>query len=102
MESFKLPGVQIRWDLTYDNHIAYIINKDQPQIHDVRVAKQASVPPDTLFHIYFTFIQPQGWYPKTLWKNLKLFREGVVDVLGKHMLSSLPSLEERRLEATKN
>lgn len=57
VSTFKLLGVHISSDLSWNAHINYMISKVRPRIN-LCAAKKAGLPCDVLVQVYLTFIQP--------------------------------------------
>ncbi|KAI8487949.1 hypothetical protein Bbelb_343970 [Branchiostoma belcheri] len=58
VKKFKLLGVTVTRDLTWDEHVKGIISKVQPRIHYLRLARKSGLPSDVLLSIYTSFIRP--------------------------------------------
>lgn len=56
VSTFKLLGVQISSDLTWDCHAKYMLSKTCTRIHYLSVARRAGLSPDVLKQFYLTYI----------------------------------------------
>ncbi len=70
VSTFKLLGVQISSDLSWDAHIKYVISKVHPRIYYLCAAKKACLPCDVLVQVYLTFIWPVLKYASPVWGGL--------------------------------
>jgi len=104
---FKLLGVIVTHDLTWDEQVKSMVSKAQPRIHYLRLAKRAGLPSDLLLTIYTSFIRPiveygspvWGGLPKTLSDELEKIQKLCCKIIGvDHHL--LPTLQSRRHEAS--
>ncbi len=107
VSTFKLLGVQISSDLSWDAHVKYMISKVRPRIYYLCTAKKADLPCDVLVQVYLTFIRPVleyaspvwGGLPKGLSEELERIQKRCCRIIG-IPTSTLPALSERREEAT--
>ncbi|KAI8482030.1 hypothetical protein Bbelb_402060 [Branchiostoma belcheri] len=107
VKKFKLLGVTVTSDLTWDEHVKGIISKVQPRIHYLRLAKKYGLPSDVLLSIYTSFIRPVmeygspvwGGLPKTLSNELEKIQKLCCKIIGTEH-QQLHTLEFRRHEAS--
>ncbi|KAI8481221.1 hypothetical protein Bbelb_410240 [Branchiostoma belcheri] len=105
--SFKLLGVYIAADLTWDAHIEYMMNRARPRMYYLSVAKKAGLPIDVLMQIYLTFIRPILEYASPVWGGLPKHLSDSLESIQKRCLriiglpaDALPTLANRRERAT--
>ncbi|KAI8488153.1 hypothetical protein Bbelb_340020, partial [Branchiostoma belcheri] len=105
--TFKLLGVQISADLTWDAHVQYMLSKTRPRIYYLAAARKAGLSTDVLTQIYVSFIRPILEYASPVWgglpKRLAYTLEGVQRRCCRIMgisPNSLPTLASRRDQAT--
>ncbi len=70
VSTFKLLGVQISSDLSWDAHIKYMISKVCHRIYYLCAAKQVGLPCDVLMQVYLTFIWPVLEYASPVWTGM--------------------------------
>lgn len=107
VSTFKLLGVQISSDLSWDAHIKYMITKVHPRIYYLCAAKKGGLPCDVLVQIYLTFIRPVLEYASPIWSGLPKCLSEELERIQKRCCriigiptSTFPTLSERRDEAT--
>ncbi|KAI8513296.1 hypothetical protein Bbelb_099350 [Branchiostoma belcheri] len=105
--SFKLLGVYITANLTWDTHVHYMLAKSRPRVYYLTAAKKAGLPTDALIQIYLTFIRPLLEYASPVWGGLPKYLANMLESVQKRCLriigvptDSLPSLSSRRDAAT--
>ncbi|KAI8496520.1 hypothetical protein Bbelb_258190 [Branchiostoma belcheri] len=105
--TFKLLGVQISADLTWDAHVQYMLSKTRPRIYYLAAARKAGLPPDVLTQIYLSFIRPILEYASPVWGGLPIRLTHILEGVQKRCCrimgiptNSLPTLASRRDQAT--
>ncbi len=99
VSTFKLLGVQISSDLSWDAHVKYMISKVRPRIYYLCAAKKAGLPCDVLVQVYLTFIRPVLEYASPVWvvylRSLWGVREDPKAMLSdnRHSYFNSPSIE---------
>ena len=105
--SFKLLGVHITANLTWDEHVHFMLTKSRPRVYYLAAAKKAGLPTDVLLQIYLTFIRPLLEYASPVWGGLPKHLSDKLEAMQRRCLriigipsDSLPSLSDRRDAAT--
>ncbi|KAI8482474.1 hypothetical protein Bbelb_397940 [Branchiostoma belcheri] len=105
--TFKLLGVQISADLTWDAHVQYMLSKTRPRIYYLAAARKAGLPSDVLTQIYLSFIRPILEYASPVWGGLPIRLTHILEGVQKRCCrimgiptNSLPTLASRRDQAT--
>ncbi|KAI8508077.1 hypothetical protein Bbelb_143170 [Branchiostoma belcheri] len=105
--SFKLLGVHISADLTWDAHVQHMLSKTRPRIYYLAAARKAGLPPDVLTQIYLSFIRPILEYASPVWGGLPIRLTHILEGVQKRCCrimgiptNSLPTLASRRDQAT--
>jgi len=117
VRTFKLLGLHVSDNLTWNEHISEICSKAAKRLHFLKLLKRAAMSNDDLLYYYTTVIRPVTEYACVVWhtsltkgqtlqlesiqkRALKIiYGNNTVDV--SHVLNSLPSLSERRDFLTK-
>ncbi|CAH1266721.1 Hypp3547 [Branchiostoma lanceolatum] len=55
--TFKLLGVHITANLTWDVHVDFMLRKSRPRVYYLAAAKKARLPVDVLIQIFLTFVR---------------------------------------------
>jgi len=108
--TFKLLGVHISYDLTWDAHIQYMLSRVRPRIYYLCIAKRpkkAVLSVDVLTQIYLTFIRPILEYASPVWGGLPNHLSDSLESVQKRCMriiglsvDSIPTLASRRERAT--
>jgi len=105
--TFKLLGVHVSADLTWDAHVHYMLTKTRPRIYYLAAAKKAGLSSDVLVQIYLSFIRPILEYASPVWGGLPNRLSHMLEAVQKRCCriigissDSLPTLSSRRDEAT--
>jgi hypothetical protein len=67
--SFKLLGVTIANDLSWDEHITTVCNKASKRLHNLKLLKRCSGSADDLLHYYTSVIRPTIEYACPVWQS---------------------------------
>ena len=67
VDNFKLLGVTISSDLTWNTHIDVICAKASRQLYALRILKRSGVPPKDIMSVYSAFIRPVLEYACQVW-----------------------------------
>ena len=69
MTSFKLLGLTIANNLSWEKHIATICSKANKRLHYLKLLKRCSVSVDDLLHYYKSVIRPTIEYACPVWQS---------------------------------
>ena len=67
VSQFKLLGVIISSDLTWNSHIDYICSKASKRLYSIRILKRSGIPIYDMDSIFCTFVQPILEYACQIW-----------------------------------
>ena len=67
VSQFKILGVIISSDLTWNSHIDYICSKACKRLYSIRILKRSGIPIHDLAQIYCTFVRPILEYACQVW-----------------------------------
>ncbi len=109
---FKLLGITISYDLSWDKHVDIIVKKANKRMYALRQLKRSGVCPEDLVCIYCTLIRSVIEYGAVVFSNLPIHLSKAIERVQKRALSiinpglpydlalrkfNLPSLQERRV-----
>ena len=67
VDNFKLLGVTISSNLTWNSHITDICTKASKRLYALRILKRSGAPPKDLITVYCSFIRPVVEYASQVW-----------------------------------
>ncbi len=67
VQTFKLLGVIISSDLTWNAHIDYICTKASKRLYALRILKRSGAPANDLITVFCAFIRPVLEYASPVW-----------------------------------
>ena len=70
VSTFKLPGVKVRHDLKWNDHIDYIYNKAPKPLYTLRVLQRASVAGSNIANIYKCSVRSILEYAVQAWQDI--------------------------------
>ena len=118
VDSFKLLGVIISSDLSWEKHVNYIVNKASKRMHCVRILVKICAPVDDVIMIYCSVVRSvleyacQVWHPGLTRKqsdDIERIQKRCLSMIFPHLkysesleISGLEKLNTRREELTRN
>jgi hypothetical protein len=69
VQSFKLPGIVITSNLSWDDHVSAIYLKANKRLHYLKLLKRTSIPVDDLLLYYKSIIRPVIDYACAVWQS---------------------------------
>ena len=108
VSQFKLLGVWQQNNLRWNYHAEQTIKKACKRLYHLRECRKASLPTEVGITVYCTKTRPLLNYPSQVWggltqylaDDLQSIQNRCLDIIGISR-TSLPTLEQRRMEATK-
>ena len=67
VDNFKLLGVTISSNLTWNSHITDICTKASKRLYALRILKRSGAPPKDIITVYCSFIRPVVEYASQVW-----------------------------------
>ena len=86
--SFKLLGVWLTNNLSWDIHVDKILKKANSRIYALRLSKKAGLSPLKIVHIYCTVIRSQLEYASPVWSALPKTLSDIIESVQKRALKS--------------
>ena len=90
--SFKLLGVYMPLDLTWDAHVDYILMKANKRLYILRALKRSSVSVPDMVNIYCAVIRSVVEYASPVFSDLPAFPCCALERMQKRALSILPGV----------
>lgn len=84
--SFKLLGVFISNDLTWNIHCDYILKKSNKRLYILRQLVKCGLPPSDVINVYCTLIRPIVEYASVVFANLPLYLNSLIENIQKRAL----------------
>ena len=81
VETFKILGVHLSSDLTWNVHIEYIMKKASKRLYALRSLKKAGVQPSDLVGIYCALIRSVLEYAAPVWWGLLVYLSDVLEAV---------------------
>ena len=81
METYKILGVPLSSDLTWNVHIEYIMKKASKCLYALRSLKKAGVQPSDLVGIYCALIRSVLEYAAPVWLGLPVYLSDVLEAV---------------------
>ena len=108
VSQFKLLGVWQQNNLRWNHHVEQTIKKACKRLYHLRECRKARLPTEVGITVYCTKIRPLLEYASQVWgglpqylaDDLQSIQNRCLDIIGISR-TSLPTLEQRRMEATK-
>ena len=108
VSQFKLLGVCQQNNLRWNYHFKQTIKKACKRLYHLRECRKARLPTEVGITVYCTKIRPLPEYASQVWgglpqylaDDLQSIQNRCLDIMGISR-TSLPTLEQRRMEATK-
>ena len=79
VSSFKLLGVLLREDLSWCDHVDYVIKKANSRLYALRKLKKAGLSDKDLVTIYSSFIRSRIEYASPAWSTLTQGQSGLIE-----------------------
>lgn len=89
VESYKLLGLHITADLTWNVHVEYILKKANSRLYVIRLLRKANVSPTDLVAIYCSIVRSVLEYAATVWSNLPRYLSDQLESIQKRALRSI-------------
>ena len=70
VSSYKLLGVTISSDLSWNRHVEYVTKKANKTLYSLRILKRCGIPRSSLVKVYSSLIRPVLEYAVPVWQNL--------------------------------
>ncbi len=87
VRTFKLLGVIISSDLTWNAHIDYICTKASKRLYALRILKRSGAPANDLITVFCAFIRPVLEYASPVWHfSLSQFLANQIESIEKRAL----------------
>ena len=97
--SYKILGVIMSKDLSWNNHIEYITKKTIKKLYSLRVLCTAGVDPSNILKVYLITIRPVLEYAVPVWQNTPEYLFGAVETLQNRALKIIFPTAESYTEA---
>ena len=81
VETYKILGVHLSSDLTWNVHIEYIMKKASKRLYALRSLKKAGVQPSDLVGIYCALIRSVLEYAAPVWSGLPVYLSDVLEAV---------------------
>ena len=81
VETYKILGVHLSSDLTWNVHIEYIVKKASKRLYALRSLKKAGVHPSDLVGIYCALIRSVLEYAAPVWSGLLVYLSEVLEAV---------------------
>ena len=81
VETYKILGVHLSSDLTWNVHIEYIVKKASKRLYALRSLKKAGVQPSDLVGIYCALIRSVLEYAAPVWSGLPVYLSEVIEAV---------------------
>ena len=81
VETYKILGVHLSSDLTWNVHIEYIVRKASKRLYALRSLKKAGVQPSDLVGIYCALIRSVLEYAAPVWSGLPVYLTEVLEAV---------------------
>ena len=81
VETYKILGVHLSSDLTWNVHIEYIMKKASKRLYALRSFKRAGVQPRDLVGIYWAVIRYVLEYAAPVWSGLRVYLSDVLEAV---------------------
>ncbi len=86
VQSFKLLGVVITNDLTWNNHVNYIIKKANSRLYALRQLKKAGLNHRNLLLVYCSFVRSCLEYASPVWSDLTAELSNLIESIQRRAL----------------
>ena len=86
VSSFKLLGLLLSDDLSWNCHVDYVIKKANTRLYALRILKKAGLSQSELVNIYCSFIRSRIEYASPAWSSLTVYLSGVIESIQKRAL----------------
>ena len=86
VSSFKLLGLLLSDDLSWNCHVDYVIKKANTRLYALRILKKAGLSQSELVNIYCSFIRSIIEYASPACSSLKVYLSGVNESIQKRAL----------------
>ena len=97
--SYKILGVIMSNDLSWNNHVEYITKKATKKLYSLRVLCRAGVDPSNILKVYLTTIRPVLEYAVPVWQNIPEYLSDAVETLQKRAFKIIFPTTESYTEA---
>ena len=81
VETYKILGVHLSSDLTWNVHIEYVVKKASKRLYALRSLKKAGVQPRDLVGIYCALIRSVLEYAAPVWSGLPAYLSDVLEAV---------------------
>ena len=81
VETYKILGVHLSSDLTWNVHFEYIVKKASKRLYALRSLKKAGVQPSDLVGIYCALVRSVLEYAAPVWSDLPVYLSEVLEAV---------------------
>ena len=99
VSNYKLLGVYLYEDLTWNTHIDYIFKKACKRIYSLRILRRAGVASLSILKVYLTIIRPVLEYAVPVWQSITSILSDKLETIQKRALKIIFPPAETCLEA---
>ena len=97
--SYKILGVILSNDLSWNNHTEYITKKATKKLYSLRVLCRAGVESSNILKVYLTTIRPVLEYAVPVWQNIPEYLSDAIETVQKRALKIIFPTAESYTEA---
>ena len=83
VSSFKLLGVVVSQDVTWNIHCDYILKKSNKRLYLLRQLAKCGLPPTDIVNVHCTLIRPIVEYASVVFANLPLYLNNLFEIIQK-------------------
>ena len=94
VDNYKLQGVYISSDLSWNEHVNFIVNKATKRLYSLRVLRKAGVQQADIVRIYCSLIQSVLEYGAPVWSALPGYVSNVIESVQRRALRIICPLVE--------
>lgn len=87
MHSYKILGIILSHDLTWNAHVDYISQKANKRLYTIRILKEACVPKSDIIKVHISLLRSIREYAVPAWANTPLYLEEAIDSIQKRALA---------------
>ena len=99
VSNYKLLGVYLNEDLSWNTHIDYISKKACKRLYSLRILRRAGVASSSILKVYLTIIRPVLEYAVPVWQSISSTLSDKLETIQKRALKIIFPSTETYLEA---
>ncbi len=99
VSNYKLLGVYLNEDLSWNTHIDYIFKKACKRLYSLRILRRAGVASSSILKVYLTIIRPVLEYAVPVWQSISSILSNKLETIQKRTLKIIFPSAETYLEA---